>query len=324
MLQTTKKALRLLRREGWGALMNVAADRLIRRPQHFFTMLTPEERAWTRRYIAEAYTGAGHLVDLGCWLGSSTIAMAEGLQANERPSARRRRVHAYDRFLWEEWMEPIVAGTRLAGSYRAGDLFLDEFARQVRRWQHRIDVHVGDLLVERWLGEPIEFLFIDAMKSWELAERIHQQFYPRLVPGQSLIVHQDFGHHYTYWIHLLVWRFRDCFEPICHVPNSPSVVFRCIALLPQALVADKWSLDSFGEGDFEAAFAHSLNLVSPDMHSEVRLARIRGIMERGDLERADWELCRERDHGTVRGSSGLHLVEEELAQRQRRSVRVAA
>jgi hypothetical protein len=276
-------------------------------------MLTPEEMAWTRRHVAESYTGAGHLVDLGCWLGSSTIAMAQGLHENRHPQAQRRRIHAYDRFTWEEWMEPIVAGTRLADSYEPGDLFLDEFARQVRRWQHRIAVHVGDLLQENWLGEPIEFLFIDAMKSWDLAKRIHCQFFPHLLPGRSLIVHQDFVHYCTYWIHLLVWRFRDYFDPVCHVPNSPSVVFRSVARVPSELLSMRWSLASFSDAEFEAAHAYACSIVSPKNHSEIRLTRIMGLLHKGERERAQWELERARQRGQLQNSWGLPYVEQELA-----------
>jgi hypothetical protein len=315
MLLALKKVVRVLRREGVAAFVNAAATQLVR-PSQLFTMLTPEEMAWTRRHVAEAYTGAGHLVDLGCWLGSSTIAMAQGLHENRHPDAQRRRIHSYDRFIWEEWMEPIVAGTRLADSYEPGDLFLDEFVRQVRRWQHRIDVQVGDLLAEKWLGGPIEFLFIDAMKSWDLAERIHCQFFPHLLPGRSVIVHQDFAHYYTYWIHLLTWRFREYFEPVCHVPNSPSVVFRCTKALPQGLLSADYSLASFGESEFEQAFAYASGLVAPDMRSEVRAARIRALMEGGDWERAEWEIHRERSWGQMHSSSALAQLEEQLGRRQ--------
>lgn len=318
MLGIAAKALRVLRHEGWRAFVHVAAERLVSRPRPYFTMLTPEEMAWTRRHVAESYSGAGHLVDLGCWLGSSTIAMAQGLSANPGPAARRRRIHAYDRFVWEEWMEPIVAGTRLAEAYRPGDLFLDEFLRQVRRWQRRIDIHIGDLLLEQWLGEPIELLFIDAMKSWALAKRIHREFFAHLVPGRSVIVHQDFVHYYTYWIQLLSWRFRACFEPVCHVPNSPSVVFRCVKPLPEALLSLGYSPASFSEAEFEDAFTYALGLVDPAMHADLRLARIRGIIDRGDSERADWELQQARRSGQIGNSSGLFQLEEELARRRHR------
>jgi hypothetical protein len=50
-----------------------------------------------------------------------------------------------------------------------------------------------DLLVQPDVQEqPIEFLFIDAQKSWLLGQSIAQTFFPALVPGNSYVVQQDF------------------------------------------------------------------------------------------------------------------------------------
>jgi hypothetical protein len=316
MLMQARKAWRLLHREGWGALIERLAQRLGSQPQ-FLSMLTPEEMEWTEEYARARYSGKGHMVDLGCWLGSSTIALARGLQNNTHPRARRRVVKAYDRFVWEAWMEPIVAGTRLAGSYRPGDLFLDEFVRQVRPWQHLIQVHPGDLLRLEWIGEPIEFLFIDVMKSWELANKAIREFFRHLIPGKAVIQHQDFVHYYCSWIHLLAWHFRDYFQPVCHVEKSPSVVFRYVKPIPAELLAVEYSFGSFSAGEFEAAFDYALSLVSPECHGEIRLARIMAFIHMGDLARALEEIAEAKDRGELAGATGLASVEGELIRRHK-------
>src|SRR5262245_47530577 len=134
MLALTRKSFRLLRREGIHALGQAAFERLIGANQTP-SMLTPWERQWSKEYVRTAYTGKGHIVDLGCWLGSSTVALAKGLRDNSNPDTDRCIVHAYDRFIWEAYMKEVVAGTPLAGKYRPGDSFRDEFERQVRGYR---------------------------------------------------------------------------------------------------------------------------------------------------------------------------------------------
>jgi predicted O-methyltransferase YrrM len=47
-------------------------------------MIVDQERAWFRSYAANTYTGTGAVVDLGCFVGSSTTALAEGLSATAK------------------------------------------------------------------------------------------------------------------------------------------------------------------------------------------------------------------------------------------------
>jgi predicted O-methyltransferase YrrM len=272
MLTLARKALHLMRREGPQALLHALAERLGHAEQTP-TMLTPWERQWAKEYVRTSYRGRGHIVDLGCWLGSSTQALAKGLRDNPHPATECRAVHAYDRFVWEAYMEDVVAGTSLAGKYRPGDCFRDAFEWQVRGYRRRIEVHAGDLLRLDWIKEPIEFLFIDAMKSWELANCIMQGFYPHLIPGLSVIVHQDFIYHCTDWIHLPVWRLREYFDPVCQVPNSPSVVFRCVKPIPGAILSSDFSPSAFAADELEAAYAYALNLVRPENRAEIERAR---------------------------------------------------
>ena len=231
------------------------------------------------------------IVDLGSWVGSSVINLALGLERNDRVVPEARRIHAYDRFIWERWMDDCALGTDLAGRFQPGELFLEEFRRRTARWASAITVHAGDLLQERWdPADPIEFLFNDASKSWELVGSIAQTFFPALIPGRSLVVEQDFAHYYTPWVHLLRYRFRRCFEPVRHVRYSASAVFRCIAAPPRDLLDAPLALAAFTEEEIRAAFAESFRLTSPEMRANVAAAQVMLYVHAGDLERAASEV----------------------------------
>jgi len=236
-------------------------------------MTTLTERLSCRDYAAWTYTGQGALVDLGCWLGSTTIPLAAGLAENRHPGTRRRRVQAFDQFVWEEWMEPFVQGTSLEGRFAPGDSFREEFEQRCIPWRDRIDVCPGDLTRFEWTSGPIEFLLIDAMKSWPLANAIARTFLPHLIPGVSLVVHQDFSHYYTSWIHLQMYRLRDYFEPVADVEGSCSLVFRLTRPIPVRLLLRELTFADFSDPEIDRAFALSRSQVASCKHPAIEGAR---------------------------------------------------
>src|SRR5919201_1830295 len=60
-----------------------------------------------------------------------------------------------------------------------------------------------------WSGGPIDVLFLDLLKSWEINDAVLRDFFPSLVPGRSVIVHQDYGWGDTPWIPITVELMRD-------------------------------------------------------------------------------------------------------------------
>lgn len=316
-LRQAARALRLLRRQGPLALARMgvhqarrAWDR--RSPRYDFLrerpplgdlvgMTTPEEQAFLYHFARHDYAGDGAIVDLGCWLGSSAVPLAAGLAGNRSPAAREARIHAYDLFRWEAWMEDSLAGTPHAGTLRPGDSFQPLFEALVGAYRARLDVTAGDLTRLAWSArQPIALLFNDASKSWALANALLRNFYPHLIAGRGLVVEQDFVHFYTPWVHLLHWRLRDAFEPVLHVPYSGSMVFR--AVRPVAHPAGERDLDfaDFDEAEIAAAFERSLALVEAPMRPNVWASRVMLEIHRGDLPRAR-ELFAEAPRRGLRG-----------------------
>jgi hypothetical protein len=236
-------------------------------------MTTPSERAYFRWHAQERFTGEGAAIDLGSWLGSTTAALAMGLDANRVPAARRATLHAYDQFLWEPWMD-IYADIVRDGQYSPGDTFLPEFERLVAPWRHRIEIHEGDLVQQTWSDGPIELLLIDAMKSWELAERIVREFYDGLIVGKGHVIHQDFGHWFTPWIHLISYRLRDHLVHVQDVDRAETVVFRLERPLSGRLNGQKFGRTSFDDAEAREAFEHSLRITGPEKHSGIHAASV--------------------------------------------------
>ena len=135
----------------------------------FAGMTSPAER-WALFDAARNLRGIGQALDLGSWLGSLSVSMALGLEANPRARATGVSVHAYDAFIW---LAPSMDGQWAAGLPLTcpadGQSFLPLFQHVVRPWAHLIETHPGDLAEAHWTGGAIELLSVDAMKSAELA-----------------------------------------------------------------------------------------------------------------------------------------------------------
>jgi SAM-dependent methyltransferase len=201
------------------------------------TMLMPDELRLLN-WLADAdYTGAGAIVDAGCFLGGSTVALAAGLRRNleRRRRPTKRLIHSYDRFEVEEY----TRGTFFPESVRTGETFRPQFERNIAPFADLVEVHAGDVQAVEWNGGPIEILFIDVAKHWELCDRVTWQFFPHLIPGRSVVVQQDYlYHHWVAWLHVTMEVYADYFEYVCDT-GANSVAFRHTRKFPAGFVREK-------------------------------------------------------------------------------------
>jgi len=247
-------------------------------------MTSWHEQDWLRTYAACTYRGRGAIVDLGCFLGATTIALAEGLALNT--NRKRRQIHAYDLFRWSEGFELWAKGKEVEGQFELGGSFLSEFLKRTDRWRDCIAVHEENLKHAQWRNGPIEFVLVDAMKTAETARAILRAFFPHLLPAISYVAHQDFAHAYTPWIHLSTFRLRDYFSVAADVPASGTTVFRCEKELSQPLVDMDVSFSKTTTEETEAAFEYSLSLVPDEKKGNIIAAKAMAYLERGDIARA--------------------------------------
>jgi len=281
------------------------------RLRHCLGMTTGTERAYFWWYGKHIYRGRGEIVDLGCWLGSTTMPLAMGLFENPHFRNLTTNIHAYDTFLWSGYMELTVAGTPFEGKYKDGDSFLEAFESRIAPWKDRIKVYTGDLLQSKWNGGPIEFLLIDAMKSWNLANHITLDFFPSLIPGYSYILHQDFAHWFTSWIHIIQYRLRYFFEPVYDIPRSSSMVFKLIRVIPPEVLRETSVSSSCTPDEIDAAFNYSMKLVREDKQGDIAAAKVMLFLHQRDIAQARRQLDFFNAHG-FRSSPPLLLVEQRL------------
>jgi hypothetical protein len=280
------------------------------RLRRIYGMTSGQERAYFFWFAKQIFCGYGEIVDLGCGLGSTTIPLVMGLVDNSKPAAMHRNIHAYDAFTWTPGYERYVAGTALHGKFQPGESFLEEFNSRVAPWKNRIRAHAEDLSQCTWNGE-IELLLVDAMKSWALTNNIIRKFFPALIPGTSFVIHQDFSHWFTSWIHLVQYRLRHYFEPVYDVPDACSLVLQLVRRIPDEVLKAEYSFSSFTPQEIDAAFDYSIHLVARDKQPEIAAAKVMVFLHERDVDKAETELENYRSQG-LSFSSALGTVENRL------------
>lgn len=192
------------------------------------TMLSRSEVDYLYALAASRYSGRGRIVDMGCFFGGSTMPLAAGLAANESV-VTKPDILTYDSFVMDADTAP-----RFPVGLSAGESFRPIFERYLRDHLPCITIREGWIPTELQPGderrlypeqEPVEILFIDLAKLWPVHDTILRVFGPRLIPGVSVVVQQDFKHHGTYWLGLHMLQLRDCFEPLHDIPGGASVSF---------------------------------------------------------------------------------------------------
>jgi hypothetical protein len=170
------------------------------------TMLSKAERRLLYSLARDYATGEGAIVDGGCFLGGSTAALLAGVRDRSEPW-RGPAVESYDLFRVEQFTIPKFF--RDGPAVRVGESFRPRFDAHVARFDVPHVVHEGDITEIGWSGEPIDVLFLDVLKSWQTNDAVLRDFFPSLVPGRSVIVHQDYGWGDTPWISITVELMRD-------------------------------------------------------------------------------------------------------------------
>jgi hypothetical protein len=194
-----------------------AYDRQLSKP---VGMLSLDERRMLHHY-AESASGAGSIIDAGAFLGASAFSIALGLAKNKQVK-RKQVIFSYDQFTPDKVSKDYI--TKYFPNFDAVS-FKSIFDEQLGDHAQYIVVKEGNFLDMKWTGHEIELLFIDICKSAELNGHLISQFFPSLIPGKSIVIHQDYHHPYLYWIHITMQVLAEYFEVI-HEQVCSSMVWR--------------------------------------------------------------------------------------------------
>lgn len=159
-------------------------------------MITLEEKKYYS-YLPRFYSSQGAIVELGPWLGASTACLLDGLKRNQK--FHGKKLHVFDDFVWRSsWMDQYVQPKerlalhsdfrtlfeRYAGSANLAHMIV----RKVKICDYDGNESLPPL---SWNDGPIEMLFVDCGRTFEVNEAWFRVLAPHFIPGRTLIVMQD-------------------------------------------------------------------------------------------------------------------------------------
>ena len=185
--------------------------------RNYPTMLTPEEMRMLAG-LGKNTDQPGVIVDLGCFLGGSTVSLAWG--THQAP--QKKPIHSYDKFGIDERLKHTFLYKRGHPFFEGTDA-LPIFEHFTKPYRDLISVHPGDVRDADYDGSPISILFIDLSKSFDLNDWILDRFFPHLEIG-SVIVQQDFLFFRNPWLLSTMMLLSDKVEFLSYTEDY-SVIF---------------------------------------------------------------------------------------------------
>jgi len=186
------------------------------------TMSTPDVLRYYR-WLARTAPLAGPLVDLGCWYGASTFALADGITA--RSDTVKERVIAVDTFRCEQWMAAYDPDCSV------GDSFLPRFRAQGSAFGDLVTPIQCDVANDddwaRTIRGPVGVLVYDIDRSAITLARVLAVAASRFVVGETILVLATYGHLASQSIREWVSQRRDRLQPL-HAPSGPVRSFRIV------------------------------------------------------------------------------------------------
>jgi hypothetical protein len=234
------------------------------------TMLSNHEQKLYFWLASNWAQGLGAIVDLGCFVGGSTARLAAGQRIAERASTPQNSIYAYDQFTVAERNKQRALYPAGIAPFDGSDM-LGLSQELLSPWQDQIYLRRGRIEDIGWHGDPIEILTLDAMKTYRTMHSIALNFFPHMIPGRSVIAHQDFLRWNQPFLAAQMSLLRDFFTPVAWVAED-TVVYLCTRAITRA--------------DVEIAKVASLSLDAKIKHLEAtkRLLGRWGLDERIDAQ----------------------------------------
>lgn len=250
------------------------------------------------------FTGQGTVVDAGSFLGKSASLFAAGLLANRRASSAMKKIHCFDNFLVNEEGTVKFIQTYLGHEVSIGDSIREWFDQQTEHVQDLLEVHAGDFLAARWTAGLIELLLVDIAKSQALWSQVLAEMFPQLIPGVSLVVHQDYHHTWLPHIHVVMEYLYPYFELVIPRVDS-SAVFLLLEEIPAAKL-DRAIQYDFTAAEREALMDAAIARIPSDQRLAVQRAKSMMVVRDCDNSASVWEAIQMLESA---GSSGLSVDE---------------
>jgi hypothetical protein len=242
-------------------------------------MLTWNEKRMLYWVTTYNYTGGGKICDLGAFLGGSTVCFAAGLRDAGRSG---KLICSYDLFtagpFEQQWMKEWMSKYGVEPPPDEATFAL--YSHYIRGYEDLISVRVGDILRQTWDGLPIEILFVDIAKTPAAWDHVVREFFPSLIPGESIVILQDYNFEHTGpWHQVVMEKLHDHFAYLVHTPTNAVVFLHTHRFEGDVLDRAMWS--AIPDSDKRHLMEGAIDRVPADIGSALRpvQARLASMLE---------------------------------------------
>jgi hypothetical protein len=228
----TGELITFLQGEPWDNLSYVAPPAAL----SAVGMSHPIERKMLSWLTSSLYSGAGEIVELGTFLGASSVSLASGLRnnLNLRPEQKSERIHVFDQFKGPFESDYITKHTKFDLDEDGG--FINIHAAQTAPFKDNLNVNKVNVSHVTWDGRPIELLYVDVMKDPFVTANVVRQFFPSLEVG-SILIMQDYLFHILPYSVVVMEHFADFFTRGGDTGRG-NVIFVCHKKVPATMTAE--------------------------------------------------------------------------------------
>lgn len=202
------------------------------------SMMSARERSLLLALAEHEYRGDGVIVDAGVFCGASTMCFGTAIKVN--PAYRdivarwKKPIHTYEFGIVNPGMIPFFERHGVTGDWQVGDSFEKYLRGNIKPVSRLVKLHMGDIALADWSGDPIEILFLDVLKSNEIQRVVMREFMPCLLEG-GILIQQDYFIDGLPFLKIMQEHLADHFEYLGEVQSS--AVFRLIRKIDRAQLA---------------------------------------------------------------------------------------
>lgn len=171
-------------------------------------------------WLASAvYGGEGAAIEVGTWLGRSTVHLAAGL----RVAHPGKRLTCFDHFEWAKGANwPQATGTH----HDPGSDFMPDFLHNTSQFADIITAKKCKIKDITLADDQIEIAVLDAPKRVGDVSAILTQLSDRIIPGKTILAWQDFMHAPSFEIAACLYAIAEHLEPVHAVTDGCLVAFK--------------------------------------------------------------------------------------------------
>lgn len=262
-------------------------------------MIGDDERRLLYTLTRDFYQGEGRIIDGGTYIGDSSLALGFGLKA--RGYQPTPVIDAFDLFILIDTTDGVWFASD--GDVKGGQSIRPTYDRRTASVAQYIKVHEGDVTSTPWRNGPIEILFNDLSKSWDINDYVLRNWFPCLMQDRSILIQQDQVQEYHVWVAITMEMLSAHFQLIDYVRNS-SAVYRPVSSIGSSSIIPCLR-ENLSHDDMERAYLswiERFRRLAAGRFKSWHLAMVEGglivtyALHIGDMDKARhaWKVCVEK------------------------------